>query len=225
MWGRRDPYFAVLSSERHRGGLAREAFFASGEAHIAAVLDTIRARLIPGFLPRSALDFGCGVGRTTLPLARICATAGLDVSPAMLDEARRNAAASGLLARFSHEPEGTFDLVHSFIVFQHIPPARGLALARGLLERVNFGGVAVLHFTYESRRSAIVKAINWLRYRVPLVQYATNVARGRPLLEPPMQMNAYPLAELLRLFAGFRLHLEFTDHGGYLGCVFYAHRA
>ena len=223
-WATRDPYFAVLSAEEFRGGGSRDKFFASGEQHVAHVLAEIRAHLAPGFAPQTALDFGCGVGRVAIPLARLCRTTGVDVSASMLAEARRNAAALGASAHFSEQAEGSFDLVHSFIVFQHIPARRGLELTRELLAKVAPGGVAVLHYVYGSARHPLVKAINWLRYRVTPLHYATNVLRGRPLLDPPMQMNTYELRELLPLFREFTLRLEFGEHGGYLGCVFYARR-
>ena len=51
----------------------------------------------PDFERRAALDYGCGVGRLTLPLAERCEHVyGVDVSPSMLREAARNAARMGL---------------------------------------------------------------------------------------------------------------------------------
>src|SRR2546430_16092007 len=51
------------------------------EAHTGSPLDSLRA-----------LDFGCGWGRLALPLAERCEHVyGLDVAPAVLREAERNA--------------------------------------------------------------------------------------------------------------------------------------
>jgi SAM-dependent methyltransferase len=226
-WAKRDPYFAVLAANEYRGDLSpetRTAFFASGDEHIAKTFDIIRRHLAPGFAPRSALDFGCGVGRNTIPLARICRTVGIDVSPTMLELARRNAAEFGANATFAHEPDGHFDLVHSVITFQHIPVDRGLELARRLLDHLNAGGIAALHFTCGNTKGSLVRAVNWVRYRIAPVQWATNVLRGRPLLEPPTQMNSYELASLLELFAGFTLYCEPLHAGGYLGYMIYGRK-
>src|SRR3954469_547208 len=99
-FGRTDPYFAVLTAPEFHGQLSdaeRAKFFDSGEAHVERVIAIIRDRLDPGFAPRTALDFGCGVGRLLIPLAKRCdEVAGVDVSPSMLAEARRNCDAAGV---------------------------------------------------------------------------------------------------------------------------------
>jgi SAM-dependent methyltransferase len=223
-WARTSPYFAVLSHARFRGELspaARAEFFASGEAQITHVLRVIETHLAPDFSPTTALDFGCGTGRLTVPLARVCEATGEDVSPTMLDEARRNARESGVAAQFTREATGTFDLIVSFLVFQHIPVARGMEIATRLIGQLSPGGVAVLHFMVRSKRSLAVRIVNRARYRVPLLQYAVNVLRRRPLLEPPMQMNGYDLRDLLLLFADHTVHIERSDDPGFIGFTFY----
>jgi hypothetical protein len=47
---------------------------------------------------------------------------------------------------------GTFDLVNTFIVLQHIPPDRGIRLMRDLIERTRVGGVCSLQLTYARER-------------------------------------------------------------------------
>jgi SAM-dependent methyltransferase len=223
-WARTSPYFAVLSHARFRGELspaAKAEFFASGEAQIAHVLRVIESQLSSVFSPKTALDFGCGTGRLTIPLARVCEATGEDVSPTMLDEAMRNAEESRVTAQFTREATGTFDLIVSFLVFQHIPVARGMEIARRLISQLSPRGVAVLHFTVRSKRSFAVRILNRARYRVPLVQYAVNALRRRPLLEPPMQMNSYDLHDLLLLFADRTLHIERSDDPGFIGLTFY----
>src|SRR6185503_1336135 len=160
-WAQTDPYFAVLSSDRFRGALspaARADFFSSGEQQVSHALQVIRAHLAPGFEPRSALDFGCGTGRIVIPLARLCDAIGEDTSPTMLAEAARNAAAAGVKAQFTRSASGKYDLITSFLVFQHIPVARGMEIARRLMGQLNPGGVAALHFVYRSAKHPAVKA-------------------------------------------------------------------
>src|SRR5215813_8304094 len=132
--GEIDPYYGVLSHPRFRAaateGEIRREFFMSGEDHVERVFATIRENLDPEFAPSRALDFGCGVGRVTIPLARrIAQVVAIDVSDSMLSEANKNCEEAGVrnvtllksddgLGRLS----GDFDFLHSFIVFQHISP-------------------------------------------------------------------------------------------------------
>jgi 2-polyprenyl-3-methyl-5-hydroxy-6-metoxy-1,4-benzoquinol methylase len=239
LWGEQDPYFAVLTDR----GLRREsvtpealsAFFASGEAHVRDVLDTIRRHLDPAFRPRRALDFGCGVGRLLFPLATMADSAiGVDVSPAMLAEARSQAERRNLtnvrlvesddaLSRV----EGRFDLVHSYLVLQHIPVSRGEHLIRRLLELVAPGGVAALHVPYARDTSPLHRAFAWIRRTVPGVHGVVNRIRGARWAEPAMQMNLYDLDRVFGLFeeAGvFQVHTRLVRDGEYRGVMLYAHR-
>jgi len=80
---------------------------------------------------------------------------GVDISPSMLAEARRNCDARGIgnvVLELSDDRlsrvRGDFDLVHSAIVLQHIEVARGRQIFRSLVELVRPGGIAALHLTY-----------------------------------------------------------------------------
>jgi 2-polyprenyl-3-methyl-5-hydroxy-6-metoxy-1,4-benzoquinol methylase len=142
-FGELDPYWAVLTDEKFRASKinsdARRQFFESGETHVDRVVETVRASVHPGFSPRRVLDFGCGVGRVLIPLAkRYPESVGMDVATSMLREAASNLAEKGVIAELVLYDEaltrltGTFDFIHSYIVFQHIPPARGLRTAANL---------------------------------------------------------------------------------------------
>lgn len=126
-----DPYWAILSdSTRRFGGWDRNAFLRSGREEIDAVLrDGLRFGLPRA--RRDALDFGCGAGRLTQALARDFERClGLDISPQMIDEARAVAAgienchfATHQAADLASLDTGSFDLVVSRLVLQHIPRA------------------------------------------------------------------------------------------------------
>jgi SAM-dependent methyltransferase len=233
-FGRTDPYYGVCSDERYRAdrfdAATRREFFRSGEEHVTWVLAAIRRLVAPDFSPSRILDFGCGVGRLVLPLARVGSeVVGADISPEMLREAERNAAEAGLAnTSFVRVDDtlatvpGRFDLVHSFIVLQHIPPARGERIALRLVERLSPGGVAALHFTYRREAPVTRKVVHALRKRVPGVNAVVNLAQRRALRDPFIPMYNYRLE---RVVEGFRrvgcseIHMLLTDHGGHLGAM------
>jgi SAM-dependent methyltransferase len=234
--GRTDPYYAVCNEETFRASrlndAARAAFFASGEREVGETLRVVREVLRPGFAPRRALDFGCGVGRLTIPLGREAArVVGVDVSPAMLDETRRNCDAAGVtnvelcvsdpaLSRVT----GEVDFLHSYIVFQHVPPRIGLRVLDAMLARLAPDGAGMLHFTYARRASALRKVVHAARRAAPPANWVVNVLQGRAPLTPMMGMHEYPLDAVLgRLHAAGceRVHARLTDHGGHLGAMLY----
>jgi SAM-dependent methyltransferase len=200
---RREPYFAVLGSDGtpavDGSGKATAAFFATGEADVALLLSTIAALL--GCEPAlgTALDFGCGAGRLTLPLARRATqVVACDIAPTMLDHARRNAEAAGLrniTFLESHEldalPAGGFDLICSLLVLQYIPPSAGYATIRTLLRLLAPSGVAALHLPFAPRGGG-------LRRLARLSPGRSRIAAPIPLVatSPPEAMAAYQYDEL-----------------------------
>lgn len=230
--GRKDPYFGVLRHPQYRTRSltreAREQFFQSGEARVRTVVDTVDKHLDVALRPQRALDFGCGVGRLLIPLARLSGEAtGIDISDSMLAEARRNCEARGVgnvtVACDLSALEGSYDFIHSHIVFQHMKVARGEAIFAQLLGRLAPGGIGVLHFTYaKSRLGQTLRGI--VVSRVPFGSYLFNLFKGMRPSAPHLQMNNYRLDRLFLLLQRARiadLHMEFTDHGGYLGVVLY----
>jgi 2-polyprenyl-3-methyl-5-hydroxy-6-metoxy-1,4-benzoquinol methylase len=259
-WGALDPYFGVLTaSSFRRENLtpeSREAFFRTGELHVESVLLSASRALGRRFSPKSILDYGCGVGRLVIPFATRCQrVVGADVAQSMLSEAARNCESLGArnveLKRVEDDLRNLnekFELVHSFIVFQHIPPPRGLAILRLLLAKVASDGCAAIHVTYgknygshdfgapepvrqvESRRSlrstaseAKTKLLEGLRWQAPNPAKAPE-AGGDPL----MPMFIYDLGKVMYVFqeAGFsNVDLSLVDHAGELGAMLYGVRA
>src|SRR5450631_195100 len=137
-WGKFDPYRAVLFDERYRRaslGDHRQEFFQTGEDYVASLTLKL-ATLYPNMTFGTAVDFGSGVGRLSIPLAkRFQKVIGIDISSAMLDESRNNCSSFGIPnAEFvlsddslSRVPFGV-QFVHSHLVLQHIPVRRGLTI-------------------------------------------------------------------------------------------------
>ena len=224
-YGQNDPYFGVATSNRFRGAQlaedARRVFFDLGEAFVEEVLELARQRLDGEFHPQRALDFGCGVGRVTLPLARRCReVVGVDVSRSMLEHAATNCREGGfnnvrfLETQELDRVEGEFDLVHSYIVFQHIPRTTGIPIVQRLIDLLKPNGIGVLHFTYRHHASRSAKS----RLLLAAYRYLPFAYRLRKLLkkQPVMQMNEYNLNEVFCRIqdAGCgQVYARFTDHG------------
>ncbi len=208
--GKKDPYFGVLSDEKFRtrqiDAAARAEFFESGERHVAACFEIVQRCLAPSFAPRRALDFGCGVGRLVIPLARRCReVVGVDVSPAMLAEARRNCDENGLgnvtlvEGRDGLGPvTGTFDFVHTFIVLQHIPVPKGERIIAEMVARLEPGGVGAIQFTTKRRASPVRRFIQRLRWSAPVLNDLANLLKGQPG-EPLMIMDYYDFGRVWNL--------------------------
>ncbi len=235
-YGKIDPYFGVYRSANYKkenlNDEALSEFFRSGEEHIDLVFDTVNKCLDKDFKPARALDFGCGVGRTTIPLARVCPdVVGVDVSDCMLSEARKNCEARGMdnveLVKSDDrlsKVKGEFNFVHAFVVFQHLPSRRGEKLLGEIIARLSEGGVGALHFTYYRKASRVRKAVNYMRKTLPLFNNVVNVAQGRDFSYPMMQMNNYDLNSiLLKLHENNcgHVYVRFTNHGGHLGIILF----
>jgi len=230
-YGRENPYYGVLTSEQYRAKAldagALEAFFASGESYVRETLARVEA-VFPGALrPARALDFGCGAARLVIPLAQLFEeVVGIDISPSMLAEAAKNCAERGIRnARFALTGDvskarlGEFSFIHSYIVFQHIPPAGGERLMRALVDMLEPGGIALLHVTI-ARRSALRRAAQWLQRNFVPAAWLINVLRGRPWNTPVMQMNSYSLnriAVLLRQAGIEDFTVRVEEHEGSVG--------
>ena len=233
--GQRMPYYGVVSIDEFKPEVfdqtAFNYFFETGETHIELILNWIEHYLVENFQPTRCLDFGCGVGRLVVPLAkRFQDVVGVDVSRAMLDEAKDNCEKQGLdnITLLESDDElskvnGKFDFIHSFIVFQHIDVQRGEKIFKRLLDSLNEDGVGVLHFTYAREDDRFSeRAITWLRGNVPLVHGLINLIRGRDFGYPYIAMNKYDLNRLLFILQQKgcdRTILSYTKHGRDLGVV------
>jgi SAM-dependent methyltransferase len=217
--GATQPYWGVLTQPTYRTENltpeAVESFYASGRGDIAGLVEKLEQTT--GVRPSGrALDFGCGAGRLT---EAMCAHAGevtgYDISPGMLEKAR---ARGGRATYTDVLPDGPFDWLNSFIVFQHIPPERGMALMAELLTRLAPRGHVSLQVTiWREPHLEPARARGWRRLAAPLL---------RPLRRDPptgaIHMYDYDLSAVVKLLnqAGVEeLTLVSTDHGGHHGVI------
>lgn len=238
-WGKDDPYFGVLSSdEYHAANLNEESrvkFFLSGEKYIGEILGNIRNHLDRDYRPERCLDFGCGVGRLVIPLGDLChKVIGVDVSDHMLAEAASNCQERNLdTVSFVKSDDdltnlsGTFNLIHSCLVLQHIPRHRGMRLVAALLKHLEPGGVAALQFFFRCDTPAMIRSLVKLRYRFPVANYARNLIKGRALREPAMQMHTYDLNTMINTVysAGVnRVYLDLYKYGEFQSVTLYGQK-
>jgi trans-aconitate methyltransferase len=147
----------------------------------------------------------------------------------MVAEARRNAEERALgNVTFEHVVEGTFDLVHSHMVLQHIPPRRGMGIVSDLAARINEGGMIVLQVPYYRDAAAWRKLVTAAKRTQPVINGALNVVQGRRYGYPTMTMFCYDVSRLFAVLrsAGFkeiRAVLQ-RPYSGYESVVIYAQR-
>lgn len=226
-FGEKNPYFAVSTHDRfHTENLndeILEEFFESGEEYTGRIWREIRENLEPDFDPQRSLDFGCGVGRLTLPIARRSQqTVGVDISQKMLDEAEKNARRMNLTnITFIKGDDGLtglvgeFDFVHSYIVIQHIKPKTGEVIFRRLIELLAENGIGALHLTYyqPGKRSSV------FRYKIyrsfPFIYKLRNFLlkqRKEPLI-PVYNYDLNRIMEILQANDCHQCFIRFSQHG------------
>jgi SAM-dependent methyltransferase len=224
--GETEPYWGVLS---HPDFLSQnitpegvERFYESGPHYMATIAEALIK--LTGKPPSGrALDFGCGVGRLAEAMGAYCGqVTGLDISPGMLALAR----ARGSKVTYTDQmPDGPFDWINSFIVFQHIPPARGVAILEDLLARLAPGGAVSLHLTIWRNKdkewprepaqpapSGLGRFFRTQRERLAAVRLPVG----------HIHMYDYDLSRVVRLLnrAGVEeIHLISTDHDGHHGVI------
>ncbi len=230
---KRDAYFGVLSQERYRSDKIdpslKQEFFESGGEYVDHVIARIE-QCFGKIARRSALDFGCGVGRLVIPLARqFQHVVGVDVSSTMIEEARNNCERYGVgNVEFVLSKDGLaskrrrFDFVNSYIVLQHVPKSRGFRIIEQLIGAVDKGGAGAIHFIFHREISPVIKLVAALRKRFKPLHYAINLLTRQRWNYPLLQMNHQKLNEVLPLFwrHGIKtLVFEMTKHTSHYGAI------
>ena len=194
--GKTEPHWSVLASDQFKSAhiaTHEEQFFNSGRGVVDELRLTAARCGIDLRRHRACLEFGCGIGRSTIWLADEFATVlGVDISTAHLALAKRAIGRfrkDNIALRHVNTIEAlgelpAFDVLFSIIVLQHNPPPVIALILRRLLARMAPGGIAYFQLpTY-------------------MVGYAFDVdayLAGRQSLDIP-EMHVLGQAQLLRLF-------------------------
>jgi len=191
-----DPMWAILTDPAKAGGRwDADEFFATGVHDVAVVMEQAAGWGAPASR-RSALDFGCGIGRLSQALAgHFDQVYGVDISPKMIELAaqyNRNGERVEYRCNQANDlssfADGSIDMILSWITLQHLRPRDSRRYISEFLRALAPGGLLV--FQYPSKPLGL----------------GVRMARWRALLSRPrpMYMNGLDRKEVVALL----------EHGG-----------
>lgn len=240
-FARDDPYRAVLTDngdQWQHDAAAFQRFFLNGNDFIETATSKFKKHFDRSIGPAdAAIDFGCGVGRLTLPMAKRCRrVVGIDVSETMretcIGHARRLRlhnvdCYSGLVELEAGSPR--FDWLNSYIVFQHIETRQGYRLFDSLLRLLRSSAVISVHFTlFKDERHARFMT-NTLRYFSVDETGVTDYYPSGDFYKPDeMMMNDYRLDRLVQIMRDNkfeRYFIDMEDQDGMHGAIIYSIRS
>jgi len=172
------PHYSVLTNEKYLPenlDVSLKEFWVSGENGASHLESILTRHGCDSLATKTCLEYGCGVGRITIPLSRRFARVhGYDISHAHLSLAQKHAEAESIDNVSFHlcsetllEPLEKCDVFYSIIVFQHNPPPLISRLIRNALRALKPGGIAVFQVpTY--RAGYRFKTVEWLNTDHPL---------------------------------------------------------
>lgn len=224
--GDQDPYYGVLTDEKYRSSKLDKnvlaEFYNSGESqinHVIKLLKNFNIKLNKNI----AVDFGCGVGRLTIPISKLGfgKVYGVDISEGMLSKAMMHTREMHLaedikyLNNLSLVPKKV-DFVHSYIVLQHIEKRIGYDIIAQMGQMLNVDGIIAIHVPLYRWEKSSRRIISFLQKKVRIINYLVNIGAGRPIFEPLMQMNIYNLNKIITILEVENItdfHLV-TEHDG-----------
>lgn len=199
--------WAILTDPAKAGGRWNaDEFFATGVREVGAFMEQGAIWRKP-VARRSALDFGCGIGRLSQALAgHFDQVYGVDISPKMIELARehnRKGARVEYLGNpagdLSHFANGSVDMILSWITLQHMRPRYARQYIREFLRVLAPGGLLV--FQYPSKPIGL---------GVRLARWRALLSRPRPMYMNGM--NREEVVELLQRGGGRMLNVEQDDN-------------
>jgi ubiquinone/menaquinone biosynthesis C-methylase UbiE len=210
-FGETDPLWAILAASEKKGNRWDVGeFFRTGVEDIDRVMQYLESLRIP-LRRRTALDFGCGVGRLTQALARhFDAVCGVDIAPSMIELAR-SMNRSGSRCRFILNEgsdlrlfdDGSFDFIVTMLVLQHMKPRYAKQYLREFVRLLVPGGVLVFQMPSEevetpSLQRSVRRLIKpfvpkaWLKWHRRRMRYRRMTQHRRrpptPRAAPRMEM-------------------------------------
>jgi len=164
--GRDNPWWSVLTAEEFRGtdpsAHVKDKFYASGDHDVDPVLELIKKEGVELDFDGAVLDFGCGLGRVSMSLARFfkevyC----VDQSTYHLERAAKETALkdptrSSKITFVLSDPRllwsldgKKFDFLFSHITLQHIIPTVQVIYIQQFCDAMKPGGYIYFQIPYE----------------------------------------------------------------------------
>lgn len=152
-FGEEDPLWAICTNPKKRNGKWNpDAFFATGSKTIDQLAQWMENRGLPRSR-KTALDFGCGVGRLTQALCdHFGQCVGVDIAPSMIAKAKKfNRHGTRCAYRvndttdLSSFKDASFDLVYTKHVLQHMQPRLAHRYIAEFFRVLRPGGLAAFH--------------------------------------------------------------------------------
>jgi len=192
----RDAFGAILTDPAKVGGRWSVAeFMTTGDVEIETIIRHLATINHPPDFGGAALDFGCGVGRLTQPMARrFKSTIGVDISAQMIQiaESLNQIESCNYVAAAESElpfDDDSFSFIYSNIVLQHIPREYSVRYLLEFERLLRPGGILVFgvqdRFAAPDFRSRMIRFRQVLRIRSRL-HAALGHANGE------MQMHCLP---------------------------------
>ncbi len=174
-WATSDPLWAILGFGNKRGNRWKlDDFSQTGVEEIANVMSYVES-LGTGLRRGRALDFGCGVGRLTQPLAGYFRTViGVDISPCMIELARQHNKYPDNCTYLVNETDDltcfesdSFDFVYTSLKLQHIETRYVRNYLREFFRILAPQGLIIFELPSEERQTSIKRIKRLVRPLIP----------------------------------------------------------
>jgi ubiquinone/menaquinone biosynthesis C-methylase UbiE len=193
----------------------------------------IASSLSPSLQRRKALDFGCGVGRLTQPLAcHFEEVTGVDISQSMIELAKRYNQSGERCRCYVNTAEDLglfndceFDLVYSSLVLQHMAPRYALGYIREFIRLLQPNGLLV--FQMAGRPRTVLKRVFFFLFPERTVRFLRMVKYGTA---HPIQMYGIRRDQMVPLLEAMGAKiLEIIDEtppkGGWESCRYFVSKS
>ena len=211
-FGRRDPYWAILTDPAKKGNKwDLDEFFRTGEHEVDDVLAWVESLGVTTRRGR-ALDFGCGAGRISQALGRHFEhVIGVDIAPSMIALANQHNRHGERCRYVLNEhadlrqfQDSSVDFIYSRLVLQHLRPKVIKAYVAEFVRLLDVGGVAVFNVPASPLDAPVVGGS--LKALAPMFLVRLYRRLRRTLDDrwrfPNMEVNGVPPAELVPLLTG-----------------------
>ncbi len=167
--GKTDPLWAIISTPDKKGNKWQiDEFFEKGKVEIDEIMKYICSLGIE-LRRKKALDFGCGVGRLTQPLANYFDESyGIDIAPSMVDLANKYNCCGGKCKYLLNDSDGliifesnTFNFIYTNITLQHMEPIYTEKYLKEFLRILVSGGLLIFQLPSRPVKGPLINGLQF----------------------------------------------------------------